>query len=456
MNKRERIYEWSPLYRMLQLFLVGPAYNMYYRKIQFQNADKIPANEPVILAPNHQNALMDALAFVAGIKYQTVFLARADVFKGNLVNDILTFLKILPIYRIRDGMSSLQKNDEIFDITVDVLRYRKNPLCMFPEGNHGDKRRLRPLVKGIFRIAFKAQEDYGKEKGVKILPVGIDYGHYQKFRQTQFIKFGELIEVNEFWDDYAENPAVAINKLRDRLAEEMRKVMIDIQTEEFYDLYMDLRSIGKPMVCRNEGLKKGNLSHEFSASKKLISALDRCLEAEPDKIKQLNAEYREFATLRTELKLRNWVPERKDYSITGNMLGILFSVVAWPLVLLGLLNNWPHFFLPVRILKGIKDPQFHSTAKWGAGFVIIIVYYLILFILGLIFLPVWWIKILYILTLPSSGVFALSYRRFIIKSWARIRYSYNLRRKETATFKFREKYDQIVRLTESIYGQYKQ
>ena len=87
----------------------------------------------------------------------------------------------MPVYRIRDGKETLSKNDEIFIRSADVLHDRKH-LCLMPEGNHGDKRRLRPLVKGLFRIAFMAQEEFKAEKGVVIIPVGLDYSHYFKIR----------------------------------------------------------------------------------------------------------------------------------------------------------------------------------------------------------------------------------------------------------------------------------
>jgi 1-acyl-sn-glycerol-3-phosphate acyltransferase len=456
MSRRERIDEKSLLYRILKIFLVKPAHDMYYRKIQKNHPERIPEGAPVILAPNHQNALMDALAFVVGIKYQTVFLARADIFKSQLLIDLLTFIKILPIYRMRDGISSLQKNEEIFDLTVDILRRKINPLCMFPEGNHGDRRRLRPLVKGIFRIAFKAQEDYGAEKGVKIIPVGIDYSHYQKFRQTQFINFGEPIEVSEYWNEYAETPMIAMNSLRDRLSEEMKKVMIHIETVEYYDMYMGLRILFKQQICEKEKLKKGDLFAEFIADKKLIAALDNCLAKEPDKISNLNTLFKRYASLRDKLNFRDWVPVRKKYPVLINLLGILLSAFTWPLVILGLFNNWPHFFLPLKIIRGIKDRQFHSTAKWGSALAIIILYYLILIILALIFIPVWWLKILYIITLPSTGLFVLTYRKFILKSWARIWYTLSIRRKKPDTVQFKSDYDTLMSLTNEIYEKYKQ
>ena len=57
---------------------------------------------------------MDALAVLFTHNGQPVFLARADIFKKKMIAAILYFLKILPVYRIRDGFSSLKANDEIF------------------------------------------------------------------------------------------------------------------------------------------------------------------------------------------------------------------------------------------------------------------------------------------------------------------------------------------------------
>ncbi|MBN1599416.1 MAG: 1-acyl-sn-glycerol-3-phosphate acyltransferase [Bacteroidales bacterium] len=454
MYKRETIDKWSKLYWLLQVFFVGPTYRFYFKKFQVYNRDKVPREKSVILAPNHQNALMDALSFVAGTPWQTVFLMRADVFRGGFVEQILTFIKTLPIFRIRDGRSTLQKNDEIFDFAVQVLHNQINPLCMFPEGNHGDKRRLRPLVKGIFRIAFKAQEKFGSEPGVKIITVGLDYSHYQRFRQTLFMNFGSTVEVSEYWNDYLENPSVAMNKLRDRLAGEMKKVMINIETEEYYDLYMGLRSLFSKKFCRADKLKQGNLMHRFQTDKKMIASLDKCLEKEPDRIKKLGSKYDEYLRLRKKLNFRDWVPDKKRYSIIGNIAAVLISAVTWPLVLLGLFNNWPNFFLPVHMRKKIKDAQFHSTATWGTGVVIMVIYYFFLSITAIIILPYWWLVLLYIITLPSSGIFMLDYRKFVIKSYHRIRYSLGRISKNPEVNKFKSVYDEIFHDTGEIMKAY--
>ena len=453
MADRSKIDHYSFWYGFLR-YAVRLEHRRYYRKLVIINSEIIPKGEPVILAPNHQNALMDAMAFVAPLKkHQIVFFARADIFKSKFVINMLTFFKIMPVYRIRDGISSLQKNDEIFEYGAKFLKNRHNPICIFPEGNHGEKRRLRQLVKGIFRIAFAAQEDFKEQKGVKIIPVGVDYSHYQKFRGTLFINYGEPIEVSEYWKDYEENNPVGINKLRDRLSEELKKQMIHIESEEYYDLYMGLRSIYTNKVCEKLNLKKRKLKDKFVADKTLIDALDKELEENPEQIAKLQEEYNTYTKLRDSLNLRDWVFNKKKYSVIANIFLLLLNFLLTPVALLGFINNWPNFLIPPRIsAKMIKDPQFRSTFNWGLGMVIQLLYYLILIILALIFLPFWWLKLAYFLTLWKTGLLSLFYRKIWLKSIARIKYTFNSKKLSPA----KEARRNIEEMLEAILGKHLQ
>ena len=51
---------------------------MFYGKVEVKGLENIPRNEPVIFAPNHQNALMDALIVLFSAPQDIVFLARAE------------------------------------------------------------------------------------------------------------------------------------------------------------------------------------------------------------------------------------------------------------------------------------------------------------------------------------------------------------------------------------------
>jgi hypothetical protein len=51
----------------------------------------------------------------------------------------------------------------------------------------------------LFRIAFQAQEKYGTLQGVKILPVGYDYGHYTHFRTTLLVTLANPLTCLSSW-----------------------------------------------------------------------------------------------------------------------------------------------------------------------------------------------------------------------------------------------------------------
>jgi 1-acyl-sn-glycerol-3-phosphate acyltransferase len=420
---RRDIDKWSIGYWFFQVIWIWLNLKLYYKKIGVFNKHKIPNDAPVIIAPNHQNALMDALAVVTQGSHQWVFLTRADVFNKPFVERILYLFKMLPIFRIRDGRTSLQKNEEIFDAAVKILHNKRSPLCMFPEGNHGDKRRLRPLVKGIFRIAFMAQEKYKDQPGVKIIPTGIDYEHYQKFGKTLLVNFGDPIEVSEYWKEYEESPALATNSLRERLASEMKKIMIDITTDDYYQTYMALKEIYRPTLLKKLKLQINNSLQGFQADKELIQSLDKTLANNPEKVEALHSKTERYVRLREKTNLREWVFQKSRYSYLFSMVSILLSILLLPVLLFGLINNWPNFFIPIKFVKKIKDPQFRSTAAFGLGLALQIIYYPILIALGFIFLPNLWLKLIYIPLIPLSGKAAYSVWKLLLKNIVKIRYN---------------------------------
>src|SRR6056297_2470985 len=149
-------YSWS--YRIASVF-VDLMHFLFYRKIVVEGKENIPKTGPVIYAPNHQNALMDPLAVLFTARQQVVFMARADIFHIPLLPGFFRWLKILPVYRIRDGKENLSNNEDSFDAAIKVLE-NKRQLSLFPEAAHSNKRHLLSYKKGIPRIVFQAEEKH--------------------------------------------------------------------------------------------------------------------------------------------------------------------------------------------------------------------------------------------------------------------------------------------------------
>lgn len=204
-------------------------FRLSYRHYHCTGYENLPTDGHVIFAPNHTNALCDAMAILSLDSRAKVFAARADIFRQPRLAAILTFLKIIPIRRIRDGVEAVRHNDETFELAVAALEHDM-PFCIFAEGTHRAERGLiEPLSKGIFRIALQAcscasvheGDANARERKIYIVPVGINYGDYFHLWDSLDITIGNPIPVH----DTGEALPVQINSLRDELTPAMRSLV---------------------------------------------------------------------------------------------------------------------------------------------------------------------------------------------------------------------------------------
>ena len=440
---RENIEKKSFFYSILKPY-VDFVTKTYFRTT-VHNFKNVPKDEILIYAPNHQNALMDALAVLATVHTEPVFLARADIFKKKTIEKILTFLRILPIYRIRDGKESLGNNEAIFRKTVDVLK-NKNGLVILPEGNHAGIRRLRTLKKGIARIVFEAEETNDFKLDIKIIPVGLDWSDYVNFRSRLFVNFGEPINVSEYYDEYKKNPPRGMNLLRERVAEELKKNMIHIENEEYYDMFDHIRYIYLPNMIKKMGFKRNKQPNQFYAQKKIIEKLNHFVENKPKEAKILSDKTSRFTDLVKKLNFRPWVVQKKVHYTFKIIVQSLLMFLLFPIYLIGGIMNYLPYKTPVWMTKKIKDRQFISSVRDVAGLVLFTIYYLILIIVSLFIDQAWWLKLSTLVALPFAGLFAFHYYVEAKKLFARIRYNLMTWFKNKDLIELKELYNDIIHI----------
>lgn len=206
-------------------------FTFYFKKIMISGVKNIPEKKAVLFVANHQNALIDPLLIGAMTPRELNFLTRADVFDKPFVRALLSTVNMLPIYRIRDGMTNLSKNEEVFDKCRNIL-YNKGTLLIFPEGNHNIRRRLRVLSKGFTRIIFSALEAH-PDLDIDVIPVGINYTNAKKYGSSVHIIFGQPISIDHSFAIDASNGAST--SLKDEVAREMKKLITHVEDLEHYD-----------------------------------------------------------------------------------------------------------------------------------------------------------------------------------------------------------------------------
>jgi 1-acyl-sn-glycerol-3-phosphate acyltransferase len=205
-------------------------FKFYYQKTSAVYLEKIPKDKAVLFLGNHQNALLDPLILTVKSNRINHFLTRAAVFKNLTVAKILNSLQMLPVYRMIDGVNTIQKNKPIFTFCTQLLRDKKS-IVLFPEGSHSLRRKVRPLKKGAARIIEETLQNYPTTE-IIIIPVGVNYQSPTKYGDSMSIYFGHHISPNNYWN----GQNLDILGLNKELSENLKTLTTHIKSSADYEL----------------------------------------------------------------------------------------------------------------------------------------------------------------------------------------------------------------------------
>jgi 1-acyl-sn-glycerol-3-phosphate acyltransferase len=389
---------------------------LFYRKITVEGKENIPQKGPVIFAPNHQNALMDPLAVLYASRRQTIFLARADIFKVPLLRNLFYWLKIIPVYRIRDGKENLGNNEASFNVAVEVLENNRS-VGIFPEAAHTNLRSILPLRKGVPRLAFLAEENNDFNLGINVVPAGIYFDDYEHMRSVLHVRFGRPILVKQFEEDYKQKPQKAMLLLRDAMAEELSELALDIRAKEYYDaFYIATEMYAEPLIKARQKTRVRQVQR-FAMQKEMVAALESKLAHEPEYMLGFREKVLGFLKL-VKTKSLKW--EFLKLPMPG-LLRVLFDLLllllSFPVFLYGLINNILFYGSVKLLVKKIKDHQFHSSIKFVWGLAISPLFYLLQTILVYFLTGNLFWSMAYFVLLPITGFAARIWVGKFRKTW---------------------------------------
>lgn len=406
-TKMERVEEHSSLYGFLKYY-VDFCFRVYFR-VSVKGMERLESEGTLIIAPNHQNALMDALAVLSVKQWQPVFLARADIFKNPTIRKILTFLKIMPVYRIRDGYSTLTQNDSTFRKTMDVLKNR-NGLVILPEGNHGDQKRLRPLKKGVARIAFQAEDETNGKLDLRIIPVGLDYTHYIHVGSRLHIRFGVPIRVAPILAQYRKNPAIGYNTLIELLENGIKQEMVHIADEKYHNSIRNAIEAFAKWELKRKGIP---YTHENSVDvqQRVAVKIEKLRSSSPDEYLVLMALLLEFERDIQQLGAASTsfpMQPVEKFMFGPKALGLF---ILLPVFLLSFINNLLPLAAVAFITRKVKDMQFLSSFRFGLAVLFFPVFHALQLVMFAILSPQWPYTIAYAVLLPVSVFLFFRWKR---------------------------------------------
>lgn len=382
----EKHSKWYSFLRKIVSFFFS---YIYYRRFYITGRENVPpSGTSVIIVSNHQNGLIDALCIIFGLpsSITPIFMARADIFKKSKVAKILNFLKILPVFRQRDGREHLEENDELFDFASNMVG-GGFVICLFPEGQHQEGHYIGQMKKGFARVAFSAAEKKSFPSDMVILPVANHYKSYSAWRTEVELCFAKPIVLADYYDLYRENPVRAMVELTSKVQSSIGSIMLDMPYKERYAEMDKWRELARDPYC-------GDLIAMKNADKQWAEAVSLMPQEKVEEMcqqaKDLNAELHSKGFTEKE-----W-PVQNTYSdlLTKALCIVLYSPFAF--------FGWIFHILPLAIINkivkkitvSVKSKMLYTTFHFVLDLIVTTVTYILYMILFAVILRLqWWVYI---------------------------------------------------------------
>ncbi|MCU0619834.1 MAG: MFS transporter, partial [Gemmatimonadaceae bacterium] len=228
----------AALYRLFY-HIAAVAMRWYYRTVEFAGTERIPQRGPLLLVVNHPNELIDALCAGLAAKRRLTFTGKATLFTNPLAARFLRTMGVVPLRRAKDeagvdpAAANPRRNAEAFAALHEALRGGEAAL-IFPEGISWDTPHLAPLRTGAARIALSARDDAGV-RGLRIVPVGINYERKDGVRSRVLVEVGDPLDVDTFAGD--------VDALTDELSRRLWAVTLNFDDEAAAGEVLDVATV---------------------------------------------------------------------------------------------------------------------------------------------------------------------------------------------------------------------
>ena len=199
-------------------WLGGIALHWFYSDVRVVGIKRIPLTGPVLIAMNHQNALVDAILALWVVPRGLRITAKATLGEGLPGMLLMKAVGIIPLSRTSDNPSSpdLIRNRHSFEAIIEELR-RGGAVLVFPEGKSHNESEIAPLKTGLARAALRARAAGVKQ--VKIVPIGITFANKAEPGTAVLAEIGEPISIASWAGDDA-------RELTEAVAEKLRAISL--------------------------------------------------------------------------------------------------------------------------------------------------------------------------------------------------------------------------------------
>ena len=410
------------IYRFLR-FLSALALKVYFRRIEVEGVERVPGEGPLLLAPNHTNALVDAQVILTRIRRPVSLTAKSTLAEIGFLRVLMDVTQVIRLYRKQDAALGADRSKNLDSLGECRRRLAEGgAILLFPEGQSHSDPSLRPFRWGAARLALQC---VGEEPAVpvRIVPVGLHFPKKERFRADAWIRFGEPIDVIRWRDAHPDADPLA---LTEHIQARVRGLTLNFERRSDEVLIHWAAELvatgGLPPARLGEAGAAASRRCPWPTSCRMATRLLR--ERHGLDVDELRRRVRSY---RAELK-RLGIAPAEVYLPMGAPLAVRFivreaviSLFGLPLAVWGGLNHLPPAAatrLVERRLTRHRDQVASNTIFSALG--IFPLYYVLILALAWWRLPPAW-ALAYTLSLPICGYAAVLYLDRVGGAWQRAR-----------------------------------
>jgi 1-acyl-sn-glycerol-3-phosphate acyltransferase len=408
--------------------LVRLGLRVFFRRLEVRHRERLRLPGPLMLCSNHPNTLMDPLVTAVQRHEPIAFLAKSTFFKNPVLGAIMRSANCIPIYRRQDAEGSpdaasarqlAASNEASFGRCYDYLE-RGGTVMIFPEGTSVSERRLRPLKTGAARIALGTEARHDFKLGLKLVCVGTNYFDPTRFRSDVLLNVAPPIVVADYAARYRQDPEAAADELTEEIRRRLtRRLVISRAAEDDALAQQVERTFGDHL---NPDDDPTTLYDNFELSRTLLDAVAWFEQHDAGRLAALRGALTTYLAELQHHKVDDEALDQTRRPSTG-LPDYLSLILGFPVWLYGLLTNYIPYKIPSQVARrATKETEFIAAIMLGVGMLTFPLAYAVEAAAVQHFLTHdWRLTLLFVLSLPLAGFYALGYWQTLSARLRRLR-----------------------------------
>ena len=366
--------------------LFGRSLRMFFRQIEVEGAEHIPAAGGGIVIAWHPNAIIDGMLLASECPRPITFAGRHGVFGIPLFGWLARRLGAVPVYRasdVTDEETRRAANERSLDAMACAVAAGRLT-AIFPEGQSHDAPHLTRFKTGAARLFDRARRMDPEGALPFVIPAGLDYGAKDLGRSTALLRFYPPLELPA---ELTEGPVgeteeaffARMRSLTDVFERALHEIVLSTDDWASHELMHRTRKLIRAEVARRRKANPGpaSPSEKRAGLARIWTAYQQTSRRDPKGTELFLQQLKDYDGILDRVGLEDHDLDNRDTPSTLRFVGsLLKSAVTLaalaPLALYAYVTNGPTAALLWCAARfGARGPKDRATIKVCGGMLVL-------------------------------------------------------------------------------------